>query len=227
MSKSYDNVLPLFAPREQLKKQIFGVITDSRAPGEPKTVEGSSLFQIYEAFASKEETDALRREYERGISWADAKQLLFERIDREIAPMREKYDALVGDPAQIERTLQRGAEKARALAAPLMAELKAAVGLRNLADQAGRAKKKEKAALPSFKQYREEDGRFYFKFLDASGRLLAQSRAFDSPQQAGRVIAELKKGTPLDDPGLAGTLTIADGVAAAEFASALAALSAG
>src|SRR4051812_40400656 len=130
MSKSYDNVIPLFAPREQLRKQIMAIVTDSRAPGEPKKAEGSALFQIYEAFASKEETDALRKAFAQGISWADAKQLLFERIDREIAPMREKYDALVGEPGEIERTLQRGAEKARALAAPLMAELKAAVGLR-------------------------------------------------------------------------------------------------
>jgi tryptophanyl-tRNA synthetase len=225
MSKSYDNVIPLFAPREQMRKQIMAIVTDSSAPGEPKKVEGSSLFQIYEAFASKEETDALRKAYAAGISWADAKQTLFERIDREIAPMREKYDALMNDPAEIERTLQRGAEKARALAAPFMAELKSAVGLRNLSDTVGKAKKKEKAAQPSFKQYREADGKFYFKFLDADGRLLAQSRAFDSPQLAGRVISELKKGTPVDDPAVAGTLELADGVAAGEFGAALSALS--
>jgi tryptophanyl-tRNA synthetase len=227
MSKSYDNVIPLFAPREQMRKQIMAIVTDSTAPGEPKKVEGSALFQIYEAFASKEETDQLRKAYAGGISWADAKQMLFERIDREIAPMREKYDALVNDPAEIERILQRGAEKARTLASPFMAELKAAVGLRNLADAAGKAKKKEKAALPSFKQYREADGKFYFKFLDADGRLLAQSRAFDSPQDAGRVISALKKGTPVDAPEVAGTLALADGVAAGEFGAALAALSGG
>src|SRR4051812_31458376 len=130
MSKSYDNVIPLFAPREQLRKQIMAIVTDSSAPGEPKKVEGSSLFQIYEAFASKDETQELRRQYAQGISWADAKQMLFERIDREIGPMREKYDALVANPAEIEKTLQRGAEKARALSQPLMAELKSAVGLR-------------------------------------------------------------------------------------------------
>src|SRR3569832_53867 len=130
MSKSYDNVIPLFAPREQLRKQIMAIVTDSSAPGEPKKVEGSALFQIFEAFASKDETAQLRKEYERGISWADAKQMLFERIDGEIGAMREKYDALVANPAEIEKTLQRGAEKARALSQPLMAELKDAVGLR-------------------------------------------------------------------------------------------------
>src|SRR3954467_1696564 len=122
MSKSYDNVLPLFAPREQLRKQIAAIVTDSRAPGEPKQVEGSSLFQIYEAFASAEETAQLRKAYADGISWGDAKQLLFERVDREIAPMRERYDALMANPQEIERTLQMGAAKVRRIATPFMAE---------------------------------------------------------------------------------------------------------
>jgi tryptophanyl-tRNA synthetase len=216
MSKSYDNVIPLFAPREQLRKQIMAIVTDSSAPGEPKKVEGSALFQIYEAFASNEETEKLRQAYAQGISWADAKQWLFERIDREIAPMREKYDALVTNPAEIERTLQRGAEKARALAAPLMAELKSAVGLRNLADKAKAAAKKEKAQLPSVKQYREKDGKFYFKFVDADGKLLAQSSAFDSPQAAGEAVRRLKGGA------LGDSVTLA--VPEAELRTALAAL---
>jgi tryptophanyl-tRNA synthetase len=192
MSKSYDNVIPLFAPREQLRKQIMAIVTDSSAPGEPKKVEGSALFQIYEAFATKDEAGQLRKAYAEGISWADAKQTLFERIDREIAPMREKYDTLIANPAEIERILQRGAEKARSLGSPFMAQLKDAVGLRNLASQAKAAGKKAKTALPSFKQYRESDGKFYFKLVDADGKLLAQSRAFDSPQDAGRAIARLK-----------------------------------
>jgi tryptophanyl-tRNA synthetase len=120
--------------------------------------------------------------------------MLFERIDREIAPMREKYDALVANPLQIERTLQRGAEKARTLAAPLMAQLKAAVGLRNLAEKPKSAGKKEKGTLPSFKQYREKDGKFYFKLVAADGKLLAQSGGFDSPQAAGEAVRRLKEG---------------------------------
>ncbi|HEY8049655.1 MAG TPA: tryptophan--tRNA ligase [Ramlibacter sp.] len=222
MSKSYDNVIPLFAPREQMRKQIMAIVTDSSAPGEPKKVEGSALFQIFEAFASPAETAVLRHEYERGISWADAKGLLFERIDREIAPMREKYDALIANPAEIERTLQRGAEKARALAQPLMAELKSAVGLRNLAAKAKAAAKKEKSALPSFKQYREADGKFYFKFVDAGGRLLAQSAAFDSPRDAGGAIAELKNNPAAEKAW--GPLHLPQGISADDVRAALAEL---
>ncbi len=195
MSKSYDNTIPLFAPREQMRKQIAAIVTDSRAPGEPKEVDGSALFQIYQAFASADETLALRKAYAEGIGWGDAKQMLFERIDREIAPMRERYESLVNDPAQIEQILLRGAQKARGRATPFMAQLRHAVGLRNLASQGGAAKKEKSAkpALPVFKQYREPDGRFYFKLLDAQGVLLMQSAAFESPREAGQMIALLKK----------------------------------
>ncbi len=225
MSKSYDNIIALFAPREQMRKQIAGIVTDSRVPGEPKQAEGSALFQIYQAFASGEETEALRRAYDEGIAWGEAKQLLFERIDREIAPMRERHDALVANPAELERILREGADKARALAKPFLAELRSAVGLRDLASRAVAAgAKSARAALPVFKQYREADGRHYFKLVDADGRLLAQSTGFESPQQAGRTVAQLKK-SGYSAGGSA--LQLAPGVAAADVEAALRRLAGG
>ncbi|MDQ0042679.1 tryptophan--tRNA ligase [Variovorax boronicumulans] len=194
MSKSYGNTIPLFASRAYLQKQIASIVTDSRAPGEPKETEGSALFQIYQAFADAEETEMLRKAYADGIGWGDAKQLLFERIEVEVAPLRKRYEALMSDPAEIERILLIGAEKASALSQPFMTRLRHAVGLRNLA--AGRDKgsaKAAKVAKPSFKQYRERaDGLFYFKLLDARGETLLQSRGFASPQEAGRTIALLQ-----------------------------------
>lgn len=194
MSKSYDNTIPLFAPREQLKKLIAGIVTDSRAPGEPKDTEGSALFQIYQAFASEQETQALRQAYASGITWGDAKQVLFERIDREIAPMRESYEALINDPNKIEAILLAGAAKARQVATPFMGALRHAVGLRKLGDQpVGGPKKAAKTALPSFKQYREADGQFRFKLVDAQGHLLLQSLGFESPKLAAQTIALLQR----------------------------------
>ena len=192
MSKSYDNTIPLFAPREQLKKLISSIVTDSKAPGEAKAVDGSALFQIYQAFASTSETDTLRKAYADGISWADAKHLVFERIDQEIAPMRAAYQDLIDNPAKIEAILQSGAAKARAIATPFMDQLRHAVGLRPLQTHASATTKTVKLALPVFKQYRESDGQFYFKLQSADGRLLLQSGAFASPKVAGQTIAALQ-----------------------------------
>lgn len=220
MSKSYGNEIALFGPREQVRKQIFSIVTDSRAPGEPKEVQGSALFQIYQAFASAQETEQLRKAYADGIAWSDAKQILFDRIDREIAPMREKYDHLVAHPEELEKILKSGAEKARARAVPFMAELRHAVGLRNLAARTGaRKEKKDKAQLPTFKQYREADGKFYFKLVDAQGRLLLQSQAFDSPKAAGEVVKTLKTSPPAGPEGA--PFALAPGVAWGEVSSAL------
>jgi tryptophanyl-tRNA synthetase len=104
-----------------------------------------------------------------------------------------------------------------------MAELRAAVGLRNLATTPGVAKKdKGKAGLPSFKQYREADGSFYFKLVDAQGKLLLQSAAFASPKEAGQFIATLRHSASAS--ALDGKAAPADGVALAEVEAALQAL---
>jgi tryptophanyl-tRNA synthetase len=225
MSKSYDNTIPLFAPRAQLKKLIGGIVTDSRAPGEAKETEGSALFQIYQAFATPAETSALRQAYADGIAWGDAKQLVFERIDREIAPMREAYEALLNDPAKIETILLAGAAKARQIATPFMGRLRVAVGLRDLRTQSGATSSKAaKVAKPVFKQYRESDGKFYFKLMDAQGRLLLQSLAFESPKEAGKSIGLLQTQGAQALAGLANKLQIAADAEEKDVCAALALL---
>jgi tryptophanyl-tRNA synthetase len=222
MSKSYDNTIPLFAPREQLKKLINGIVTDSRAPGEPKSTEGSALFQIYQAFATPAETAAFAQAFANGIAWGDAKQQLFDRIDQEIAPMRATYERLMANPAEVEALLKQGATKARAVATPLSAKLRHAVGLRALNTQAAAATKAAKVALPSFKQYREADGQFYFKLQDAKGTLLLQSVGFASPKEAGQTIAQLKAQGWV--AALQAAAPLAAGVAEADVNAALQAL---
>ena len=231
MSKSYDNTIPLFAPPAELKKLIFSIVTDSKAPGEPKDADTSALFELYRAFASAEETRAMRAAFESGIAWGEAKQALFDKIESSVAPMREKYDALIADPTQIERLLHEGAAKARAIATPFIGELRHAVGLRNLAAAARPVvSAKTKAALPQFKQYREADGRFHFKLVDAEGGLLLQGEGFASPREAGGVVSALKQGAAFEMKGsalwLAGAPVgvLADGVDAATLSAALAAL---
>lgn len=223
MSKSYDNTIPLFAPRNEMKKLIASIVTDSKAPGEAKDPDGSHVFQLYQAFASQEETTRMRQAFADGIGWGDAKQALFDRIDAEVAPLREKYEALMARPADIEAILRDGAQRLRArYATPFVAELRHAVGLRDLSQQATVEKASAgKAALPQFKQYRETDGRFYFKLVDADGNVLVQSNGFDSPKDAGKLIGVLKQAEHADAMA---TPEIVLQVPADEVLSALAAL---
>jgi tryptophanyl-tRNA synthetase len=151
------------------------------------------VFQLYRAFASAQETAAMREAFAQGIGWGDAKTQLFERIDREVAPMRERYQALMARPADIEGVLREGASRLRGrYATPLLGRLREAVGLRNLAT-AGDATQavREKAALPVFKQYRE-GSQFFFKLVDGE-RVLLQSLGHDSGRTAGQLVARLKQ----------------------------------
>ena len=234
MSKSYDNTIPLFAPAAQLKKLIAGIVTDSRAPGEPKDPDSAHLFTLYRAFASEAQAAGMHAALREGLAWGEAKQALFELLDGHLAPMRERYELLIAKPAEIEATLQAGATKARAVATPLLRELRVAVGLRPLSLVTAPAPKAKaaKAAQPSFKQYRESDGRFYFKLVQADGRVLLQSAGQASPKETGALIARLKaEAAELDhetDTGLqlAGTVVgrLAQGVELAEVVQALVAL---
>ncbi len=194
MSKSYNNTVPLWLPAPELKKAILGIVTDSRAPGEAKDPENSNIFAIYQAFASADETAVMRRAFADGIGWGEAKQKLFARIDAELAPARERYDALVARPDEIEDRLLAGAKKARERSGAFIEKLRWAVGVRRLTDRAdaGEAKPSPDAAapLPQMKSYREADGQFYFK-LEADGATLLQSRGFGSPKDAGRLAAAL------------------------------------
>ncbi len=196
MSKSYDNVVPLFeGGAKGLKEAIARIVTDSRLPGEPKEPEGTALVQLFDAFATLEQRAAFRAELRAGLGWGEAKQRLFAQIDAEIGPMRERYEQLMANPERIEQILQEGAAKARAIAAPLLARLREAVGLRRFQPlQASTAPvAKLKSALPVFKQYREADGQFYFKLNAADGQLLLQSQGFAQGKDAGQWVARLKR----------------------------------
>jgi tryptophanyl-tRNA synthetase len=121
--------------------------------------------------------------------------MLFERIDSEIAPMRATYQSLIDNPARLEELLLKGAAKARAIATPFTTTLRHAVGLRDLrAAKTEKSGKQAKAALPVFKQYREADGKFYFKLVDAAGLLLLQSAGYATPKEAGQAIRDLQQG---------------------------------
>lgn len=132
MSKSYNNIIPLFAPEKKFRKLIMKIKTNSLEPGEPKETEGSTLFEIYRAFATEDETKAVEKLYAEGISWGEMKQMLFEYINDHIKPAREEYERLIADPSIVEKELQRGAEKAREISKPYLAEIRHAIGIRKL-----------------------------------------------------------------------------------------------
>ena len=132
MSKSYNNTIPLFADEKRLRKLIMKIKTNSLEPGEPKDIEGSTLYDMFKAFATADETSEIEKRYADGIGWGEMKQLLFEYINDHIKPVRNEYERLIADPAIVEQELIKGADRAREIAVPYMAQIRDAIGIRKL-----------------------------------------------------------------------------------------------
>jgi tryptophanyl-tRNA synthetase len=132
MSKSYDNTIPLFSPPEALRKLIMRIKTNSLEPGQPKETAGSTLFEIYKAFATPPEVEAMRVRYAAGAAWGQLKQDLSDYLAEHLRAARADYERLMAAPDHVESLLRRGAERARALATPFLDEIRRAVGIRSL-----------------------------------------------------------------------------------------------
>ena len=132
MSKSYGNTIPLFLSEKQLKKHINKIKTNLLEPGEPKDPSDSTVFQIWQAFASPDQTATMREAFAEGIAWGEAKKQLFELINGQLEEPREKYLELIANPSRVESVLQQGAEKARQHSQDLMSVLRNSVGIRPL-----------------------------------------------------------------------------------------------
>ena len=200
MSKSYDNTIPLFGSAKQLKEAVARIVTDSRQPGEAKDPDNSHLFTLYQAFAAPTQQADFRAALLGGLAWGEAKQALFELLDAELGEARERYHALIAKPAELEDILLAGAAKARKIATPFLGELREAVGLRSFREQVQVAagSKKKAAKRARFVSFRDEDGSFRFRLLDADSEQLLLSSAFADGKAAGQASKRLQGGEPLD-----------------------------
>ena len=134
MSKTYQNTIPIFLKKNDLRKKIMKIKTDSKEPGEPKEIDESSIFNIYRAFASEKLTKQLTNKYKEGIAWGEAKELLFELLEEKISPLRKNYEVFIDDRAGLEKILLKGAEKALDVSTPIINKVRQAVGIRGFGD---------------------------------------------------------------------------------------------
>ncbi len=129
MSKSYGNTIPLFLPSKKLRKLVMKIKTNSQTVQEPKDPESCGVFALYKHFSSPDEQAALAQRYKAGgMGWGDAKQTLFEAIEREIADKRQVYQQIIDDKPYLDKVLAQGAAKVRVLAQRNLDNLRKAMG---------------------------------------------------------------------------------------------------
>ena len=133
MSKSYKNVIPVFTDKDSLRKAVMKIKTNSKAPGEPKEIDDSTIFKIYKSFASIEEVNKLALEYKEGIAWGNAKEILFNKLEDSLANYKSEYTRIVNDRSFVEETLIEGSRKALEISFPLIQKVRKAVGIKGFA----------------------------------------------------------------------------------------------
>ena len=130
MSKSYGNIIEIFAPEKTLKKQIMGIVTDSTPIDSPKDPGKDNVFKLYSYFANDSEKKELTEKYRSGgFGYGDAKKMLLEKVFEHFEPYRKKREELSKNLDYVREVLQKGAEKARAVASKTKAEVWEKVGL--------------------------------------------------------------------------------------------------
>ncbi|MDQ1270631.1 MAG: tryptophanyl-tRNA synthetase, partial [Thermodesulfobacteriota bacterium] len=132
MSKSYNNFIPLFDTEKRLRNMIMKIQTNSLGPDEPKDPDTCTLFSIYRAFATQEQTKDLARRYREGIAWGAMKQELFEYINDILKEPRQRYEELIANPKDIEDILKKGATRAREYSVPFLDKIRKCVGIQSL-----------------------------------------------------------------------------------------------
>ena len=130
MSKSYNNIIPLLSTEKELKKAVMKIVTNSQEPGEPKDWKDNTLFSIYSSFAGDDQIQDLKSKYEDGIGWGDAKNILFNDLNKLLMPIRERYEDLKTQEAYVEDILQENAKKVRETTKATLESVKSHVGLK-------------------------------------------------------------------------------------------------
>jgi tryptophanyl-tRNA synthetase len=133
MSKSYNNHIPVFMDCKAREKLVKKIVTDSKLPAEPKNPDENIIFQSYAKFATAAEVKVMREAFEKGgMGYGDAKQKLFEVLEREFEKPTQLYNEYMANPKQLDELLAEGAAKARKIARETLSRAREAVGLKGL-----------------------------------------------------------------------------------------------
>ena len=129
MSKSSGNIINIFLPDKQLRKQIMKIQTDSTPLEEPKNPDTCNLFALYKLLATEAEIAEMRANYEAGnYGYGTAKQAFYDLLITKFSEERTRYNYYMENLNEIDKALAIGAEKAKAVAADVLKRVREKLG---------------------------------------------------------------------------------------------------
>ena len=131
MSKSYGNIIDIFLPDKELRKQIMSIVTDSTPIEEPKNPEKDNVFTLYKLLATSEETESLRQKYlARNFGYGHAKQELHDLIVKKYAKEREAFNFYMSNIPELEKKLELSEAKATEIAREVLGRVRGKLGFK-------------------------------------------------------------------------------------------------
>ncbi|AGF48426.1 tryptophanyl-tRNA synthetase [Candidatus Kinetoplastibacterium oncopeltii TCC290E] len=197
MSKSYNNTIPIFDDESKtLRSSIMKIVTDSSQLNEPKNADESHVYLLYRAFSNEAESDDFKLKLNNGLAWGEAKKILYDKIEHELAPMREKYKKLIKQPEHIEKVLVDGSFKARKIIKPIIEEIREIIGIRNLKKSSLNNKKKSlefKDRKTRFLIFKDLEDKFKFRIISSDGNDIIKSELlFNDPKEITSLLKKIK-----------------------------------
>ena len=129
MSKSRNNIIDIFLPEKQLRKQIMSIVSDSLPLESPKDPDSCKVFALFELLASKEEVESMRNNYVNGgYGYGHSKQALYELILVKYQKERERFNHLMSNKDEIDLILTKGSQKAKNVAQEVLKRVRTASG---------------------------------------------------------------------------------------------------
>jgi len=131
MSKSYNNIIDIFLPEKELKKQVMAIVTDSTPMEAPKDPAKDNVFALYQLLGSREQVDSLRSKYLAGnFGYGHAKQALLELILDKYKEERIAFNNFMTNTGALEERLRQCEAKAAVLADTRLEDVRKKLGYR-------------------------------------------------------------------------------------------------
>lgn len=129
MSKSYGNIIDIFLPDKELRKQVMSIITDSTPMEAPKDPDKDNVYALYSLLATAEQKETMRQKYLGGnYGYGHAKQELFDLIMTTFSKEREAFNFYMSNLPELNRKLEQGEARARIVARETLGRVRKKLG---------------------------------------------------------------------------------------------------
>jgi len=129
MSKSKGNIIDIFLPEKELKKQVMAIQTDSTPIEDPKNFKSCNVYKIFKLIADNKSVIKMEQNYSKGgYGYGHAKKELLEYILSHFSKERDTFNYYMSNKNELDKVLNEGAQKANSVASKVLNRVRNKLG---------------------------------------------------------------------------------------------------